>query len=125
MLDHVSIGVKDVAASRRFYDAALKPLGYECLDPGDTQAGYGRKSPVLWLGQTDHPVKADMRSGLHFCFTADSREAVDAFYKEALRMGGTDNGKPGIRPDYTQPYYAVFVVDPDGYWLEAYCNKKA
>jgi len=125
MLDHVSIGVKNVPASRKFYDAALKPLGYECLDASETSAGYGRKSVQLWLGQTDHPVKADERSGLHFCFSADSREAVDAFYKAALRAGGRDNGKPGIRPDYTQPYYAAFVVDPDGYRLEAYCGKKA
>ena len=125
MLDHVSIGVKNVPASRKFYDAALKSLGYECLDASETSAGYGRKSVQLWLGQTDHPVKADERSGLHFCFSADSREAVDAFYKAALRAGGRDNGKPGIRPDYTQPYYAAFVVDPDGYRLEAYCGKKA
>ena len=125
MLDHISIGVKIVAEARKFYDAALKPLGYECLSHGDDDAGYGRKSAQMWLLQTEHPVKADKHSGLHFCFIADSREAVDAFYKAALRAGGDDNGKPGVRPDYTQPYYAAFVVDPDGYRLEAYCNKKA
>jgi catechol 2,3-dioxygenase-like lactoylglutathione lyase family enzyme len=124
MLDHVSIGVRDVGASRKFYDAALKPLGYECLSKGDDFAGYGRKSVQLWLGQTEHPVKADMRSGLHFCFAAESRKAVDAFYAAAIKAGAKDNGKPGIRPDYTQPYYAAFVIDPDGYRLEAYCGKK-
>jgi catechol 2,3-dioxygenase-like lactoylglutathione lyase family enzyme len=124
MLDHVSIGVRDVGASRKFYDAALKPLGYECLSKGDDYAGYGRKGVQLWLGQTEHPVKADMRSGLHFCFTAESRKAVDAFYAAAMKGGAKDNGKPGIRPDYTQPYYAAFVIDPDGYRLEAYCGKK-
>ena len=126
MLDHVSIGVKSVAEAKKFYDAALKPLGYECLSSGDGYAGYGAGKRVeLWLGETDHPVKADKRSGLHFCFKAESREAVDGFYKAALRAGGEDNGKPGIREDYTQPYYAAFVVDPSGYRLEAYCNKKA
>jgi catechol 2,3-dioxygenase-like lactoylglutathione lyase family enzyme len=124
MLDHVSIGVRDVGASRKFYDAALKPLGYECLSKGDDYAGYGRKGVQLWLGQSEHPVKADMRSGLHFCFTAESRKAVDAFYAAAMKGGAKDNGKPGIRPDYTQPYYAAFVIDPDGYRLEAYCGKK-
>jgi catechol 2,3-dioxygenase-like lactoylglutathione lyase family enzyme len=124
MLDHVSIGVRDVGASRKFYDAALKPLGYECLSKGDDYAGYGRKGVQLWLGQSEHPVKADMRSGLHFCFTAESRKAVDAFYAAAIKGGAKDNGKPGIRPDYTQPYYAAFVIDPDGYRLEAYCGKK-
>jgi catechol 2,3-dioxygenase-like lactoylglutathione lyase family enzyme len=124
MLDHVSIGVRDVGASRKFYDAALRPLGYECLSKGDDYAGYGRKAVQLWLGQTEHPVKADMRSGLHFCFAAESRKAVDAFYIAAIKAGAKDNGKPGIRPDYTQPYYAAFVIDPDGYRLEAYCGKK-
>jgi len=124
MLDHVSIGVRNVAAARKYYDAALKPLGYECLSSGDDYAGYGRKSVQLWMSQTEHPVKADMRSGLHFCFAADSRKAVDAFYAAAMKGGAKDNGKPGIRPDYTQPYYAAFVIDPDGYRLEAYCGKK-
>lgn len=125
MLDHVSIGVRDIAKTKKFYDSALKHLGYECLDSADTYLGYGSKKVQLWVSQTDHPVKADMRSGLHFCFSADTREAVDKFYAAAIKAGGQDNGKPGIRPDYTQPYYAAFVIDPDGYRLEAFCGKKA
>jgi catechol 2,3-dioxygenase-like lactoylglutathione lyase family enzyme len=124
MLDHVSIGVRDVAAARKFYDAVLKPLGYECLSPGKDSAGYGRgKSTQLWLLETEHPVKADMRSGLHFCFVADSRKAVDGFHAAALKGGGKDNGKPGVREDYSANYYAAFVIDPDGYRLEAHCEK--
>ncbi|MBL8781810.1 MAG: VOC family protein [Alphaproteobacteria bacterium] len=125
MLDHVSIGVRDIKVARRFYDAALKPLGYECLAPGEDSAGYGRKAIQLWLGQTEHPVKADPKSGLHFCFVADSRKAVDAFYAAAIKSGGKDNGKPGVRADYSANYYAAFVVDPDGYRLEAHCEKTA
>lgn len=125
MLDHVSIGVKSVAETKKFYDAALKPLGYECLSSGDGYAGYGAGKRIeFWLGETDHPVKADKRSGLHFCFKAESKEAVDAFYKAALKAGGEDNGKPGIRAEYTPGYYAAFVVDPSGYRLEAYFKAK-
>jgi catechol 2,3-dioxygenase-like lactoylglutathione lyase family enzyme len=124
MLDHVSLGVRDMKAARRFYDAALKPLGYECLSSGDDSAGYGRKAIQLWLGVTDHPVKADSRSGLHLCFAADSRKAVDAFHAAAMKAGGSDNGKPGLRSDYSPTYYAAFVIDPDGYRLEAHCEKK-
>ena len=51
------------------------------------------------------------------------RAAVDAFHAAALKTGGTDNGKPGVRADYGPKYYAAFVVDPDGYRLEAYCGK--
>ena len=126
MLDHVSIGVRHVATSQKFYDAVLKPLGYERLSSSEGSAGYGAgKAIPFWLNETEHPVKADMRSGLHFCFVADSRKAVDAFYAAALKTGGKDNGKPGLRADYSPTYYAAFVVDPDGYRIEAYCGKSA
>ena len=64
-----------------------------------------------------------MESGLHFCFQAKDRAAVDAFHAEALKAGGKDNGKPGVRKDYSPNYYAAFVIDPEGYRIEAYCGK--
>jgi catechol 2,3-dioxygenase-like lactoylglutathione lyase family enzyme len=120
MLSHVSIGVRDVAAARRFYDAVFAAIGAKCLAHGEGYAGYGTEAPVFWLNQTAHPVPADMRSGLHFCFDAPNRKAVDAFHKAALKAGGKDNGKPGLRPDYGADYYAGFAIDPDGYRIEAY-----
>jgi catechol 2,3-dioxygenase-like lactoylglutathione lyase family enzyme len=123
MFDHVSIGVADVARAGKFYDAALKPLGLKRLSDGDSSLGYGRESVGLWIGAAKRPVKADMESGLHFCFSADSRKAVDAFHAAALKAGGKDNGKPGVRADYSPNYYAAFVIDPEGYRIEAYCGK--
>jgi catechol 2,3-dioxygenase-like lactoylglutathione lyase family enzyme len=70
--------------------------------------------------QTEHPVPADEKSGLHFCFTAANAAAVDAFHAAALRSGGQDNGAPGLRPTYGPDYYAAFIIDPDGYRIEAY-----
>ena len=64
-------------------------------------------------------------SGLHFCFAAPTRASVDAFHAAALGAGGRDNGAPGLRPDYGPNYYAAFVVDPDGYRIEAYCGAAA
>ncbi len=63
-----------------------------------------------------------MDSGLHVCFAAPTRKSVDAFHKSALASGGSDNGKPGLRADYGENYYAAFVIDPDGYRIEAYCS---
>jgi catechol 2,3-dioxygenase-like lactoylglutathione lyase family enzyme len=123
MFDHVSIGVSDIARSKKFYDAALKPLGYSRLSDGETSLGYGDKAVALWLGATTKPVKADTESGLHFCFVATDRAAVDAFHAAALKAGGKDNGKPGVRADYGPKYYAAFAIDPDGYRIEAYCGK--
>lgn len=123
MLDHVSIGVSDIKRAGKFYDAVLKPLGYRRLSDGDSALGYGEKGSFLWLLAAKKPVKPDMESGLHFCFVAKDRAGVDAFHAAALKQGGKDNGKPGVREDYSPKYYAAFVVDPDGYRIEAYCGK--
>jgi catechol 2,3-dioxygenase-like lactoylglutathione lyase family enzyme len=122
MLDHVSIGVRDLARARRFYDAALKPLGYSCLSESAGALGYGRDHSALWLLAAEQPVAPDGRSGLHFCFVAPTRISVDAFHAAALAAGGRNNGDPGLRADYGNNYYAAFVVDPDGYRIEAYCG---
>ncbi len=122
MIDHVSIGVRDIARSKRFYDAALEPLGYACLSQGEGSLGYGRDAVALWIGAAEHPVRADMQSGLHFCFTAPTHDSVKAFHAAALRTGGRDNGPPDLRADYGPGYYAAFVIDPDGYRIEAHCQ---
>lgn len=123
MINHLSIGVRDVARSGKFYDAVLKPLGYTRLSDGETSLGYGADAVVLYVQKAERPVAPDMASGLHFCFDAPTRKSVDAFYKAALAAGGKDNGKAGLRADYGDNYYAGFVIDPDGYRLEAYCAK--
>ena len=124
MINHVSIGVADVARSGRFYDAALAPLFYSRLSDGETSIGYGSDAVGLWIGKAERPVPPDMGSGLHFCFDAPNRKAVDAFHRAALAAGGVENGKPGLRADYGPDYYAAFVIDPDGYRIEAYCGAK-
>jgi catechol 2,3-dioxygenase-like lactoylglutathione lyase family enzyme len=122
MLDHFSIGVAEVARSRRFYDAALAPLGYAALSVGEDSLGYGKDAPALWIGASASPPPADRRSGLHFAFAAPTRASVAEFHRAALAAGGRDNGAPGLRPDYGANYYAAYVVDPDGYRLEAVCT---
>lgn len=124
MIHHVSIGVKDIAATKGFYDATFAPLGIKCLAEGDGYLGFGASGPEFWMLAAKHPVKADTDSGLHFCLLAPNRKAVDAFHAAALKSGGSDNGKPGIRKDYGENYYAAFVVDPDGYRLEAFTEEK-
>ena len=123
MLDHVSIGVRDLARARRFYDAVLEPLGYARLSTSEGALGYGAENSGLWVLAAQRPVAAGEKSGLHFCFAAPTRAAVDAFHAAALSAGGMDNGEPGLRADYGPNYYAAFAVDPEGYRLEAYCGQ--
>ena len=120
MIHHVSIGVADIPATKRFYDAALAPLGYQCLSESPGSLGYGKEAVAFWISVTARPVPADEQSGLHFCLVAPSRKSVDAFHAAAISAGGRDNGGPGLRADYGDGYYAAFVVDPDGYRIEAY-----
>ena len=124
MIDHISIGVRSVAKTKRFYDRIFEPLGYKALSESPGSLGYGNGAIRLWMYETDRPVVADDKSGLHLCFTAPTRKSVDAFHAAALATGGRDNGPPGLRSDYGADYYAAFVVDPDGYRLEAYCSRK-
>ncbi len=120
MLDHVSLGVSDLAAARRFYDAVLLPLGYRCQYGDSAMLGYGAEGCALWLNATDHPVPPDPKSGLHVSFSAPTRAGVDTFPMADLRSGGIDNGAPGLRPNYGPGYYAAFIIDPVGCRIEAH-----
>jgi catechol 2,3-dioxygenase-like lactoylglutathione lyase family enzyme len=122
VIAHISIGVKDVERSKRSYDQALPPLGYRYIRAARSGAGYGYGADIIafWVMAAERPVRPDDKSGLHVCFAAPSVAAVDAFHAAALNAGGRDNGAPGPRPIYGDDYYAAFVVDPDGYRIEAY-----
>lgn len=126
MIAHISIGVSDLDRSKRFYDAALEPLGYQCMRAMRTATGhaYGADTIAFYVMLAEHPVAPDEKSGLHICFAAPSAAAVDAFHAAALRCGGRDNGRPGPRPIYDPDYYAAFVIDPDGYRIEAYFGSR-
>jgi hypothetical protein len=123
-INHVSIGVRDIVKTKSYYDTALKPLGYMCLSSGESSLGYGKAYVALWISHVKNPVKADPGSGLHFCFDAPSGKGVDAFHEAAIATGGHDNGKPGLRTEYGEDYYAAFVID-HGYRIEAYCGRSA
>ncbi|HEY2481899.1 MAG TPA: VOC family protein [Caulobacteraceae bacterium] len=120
MISHVSIGVADIEHSKRFYDAVFGALGYGRLFEGEGYVAYGADFPKFWVAQSEHVPAPNAGSGLHFCFNAPARAAVDAFHAAALASGGADNGAPGLRPEYHASYYAAFAVDPDGWRIEAY-----
>ena len=116
MIDHVSLKVSDFAKSLAFYRAALTPLGYEAqsVDAASKSAGFGPPgSPVLWIAE------GKGKGTVHIAFKSKGRAPVSRFYEAALGAGGKDNGKPGLRPDYSEAYFAAFVLDPDGNNIEA------
>src|SRR5438128_2364980 len=112
MLDHVSLGVTDLERSRRFYDAALRPLGLvRTLDFERRGSDYGAMAGQLGVELTI-TVEAGVspERGMHVCFRAPDRAAVRAFHDAALGAGGRDDGAPGIRAGYHPDYYGAFVV---------------
>jgi catechol 2,3-dioxygenase-like lactoylglutathione lyase family enzyme len=119
MLDHITIGVADIEASKRFYDQALLPLGIARLyAEGENFAGYGAdEKAFFWIGH-----RPASQTGAHIAFAAPDRATVDRFHEAALAAGGHDNGAPGLRPHYHETYYAAFVLDPDGHNVEAVCH---
>lgn len=120
MYDHIGLRIGNLDASVRFYEAALKPLGFVLCSRDDSGAGFGPAGqPALW----PHLVKNAAKSGVHVAFRATSHDAVDGFHKAGLKAGGSDNGKPGLRADYSPTYYAAFLTDPDGNNVEAVCLK--
>jgi catechol 2,3-dioxygenase-like lactoylglutathione lyase family enzyme len=122
MLSHISLGVVDLKRSASFYDATLSVLGYVRVWADDTAVGYGFPGGDDKLAIKLREAAHAPGPGFHLAFTARSQEAVTAFHQAALGHGGQDNGAPGLRPHYGPNYFAAFVVDPDGYQIEAVIN---
>jgi catechol 2,3-dioxygenase-like lactoylglutathione lyase family enzyme len=120
MLGHLSFGVDDLARATRFYDQILAPLGFERVWSNERGAGFGERGGGDKLALFARPGQVVAAgAGFHLAFDAPSRAAVDAFHAAAIAAGGRDAGAPGLRPHYGAQYYAAFVIDLDGYKLEA------
>ena len=127
MLDHLGFRVRDLAASRRFYDAAANALGLAVIDNTAESFLVGRSAeepiPFIWIG-TQLPAfwtagHETSQSPIHMAFSAASEAQVRAFHRDALAAGGRDNGGPGPRGPAEMKYFAAFVLDPDGNNIEA------
>jgi catechol 2,3-dioxygenase-like lactoylglutathione lyase family enzyme len=125
VIDHVGIRVSDLPASRRMYEAALAELGFSVLGQGEFEGDayvlFGSPGNDDFSLHTvgSKPGRDRVTTGVHFAFTAPDADAVERWHGAALRHGGTDNGPPGLRPEYSGNYFAAFVLDPDGNNVEA------
>jgi catechol 2,3-dioxygenase-like lactoylglutathione lyase family enzyme len=120
-ISHVSVGTNDFPSAKRFYDAVLATLGLRCVMGFDEGAGYGSEFPEFWVQLPHDGAAANPGNGTHVCFSAGSEDQVKAFHRKALELGGEDDGKPGLRKEYSDNYYAAFVRDLDGNKIEAMC----
>jgi predicted lactoylglutathione lyase len=116
VVDHVLFVVQDLVAARRFYEAALAPLGFGVLYEQERCVSFGVERAddfAVCAGDETPTTKA------HVAFVAESREAVDAFFEAAMANGGRENHRPSLRPEYHSGYYGAFVWDPEDNNVEA------
>lgn len=115
MFDHVVFGVRDYEKSKEFYLKVLEPIGVVVVSEGELgiELSSDNKSS-LCIRRTHENNPAH----LHIAFVAESREQVQRFHCIALELGAQDNGGPGLRPNYSNQYYAAYVIDPDGHNIE-------
>ncbi len=119
IFNHVQIKVKDLKNSRKFYGLIMNILGYSIvLDIKDVVIGYGTNVHDMFeIRQAS--IEAPLSQAVHLAFNAADTKMVDSFYRVALENGAKCNGKPGLRSEYEEGYYAAFVIDPDGHNIEA------
>ena len=125
VIDHVEIRVSDLPASRLMYEAALAEIGFVVLSEGEFEGDayvlFGRGDSddfgLHTVGST--PGRDRVTTGAHIAFRAGDAASVKRWHDAAVAHGGTDNGPPGLRPEYSGHYYAAFVLDPDGNNVEA------
>ena len=126
-ISHITLGHDDLVRETRFYDAIFAALGVTAveLESDYESVGYGYEGidlPITYVQPAFNGRTATWGNGTHTAFKADSRHAVDQFYQAALNNGGVCDGPPGLRPNYSDNYYAAYVRDPVGNKLQAVCR---
>jgi catechol 2,3-dioxygenase-like lactoylglutathione lyase family enzyme len=119
MIDHVSIAVRDLAASAAAYEKFLTPLGMRRVVERAGSVGFGKTYPELWLNARPAGPRLPPDTGHHICVRAPDEAAVNAFHAAALEQGCTDAGAPGPRQGAMTGYYGAFIQDRDGNKVEA------
>ena len=115
LIDHLQLVVRDLEASRKFYEAVFNVLG---VPMGGVADDYFWADELFFSSADSQAAQGQLTGRHHLAFQARDVAMVEAFHQAALAHGGKDNGAPGERP-YHPGYYAAFVLDPDGNNIEA------
>lgn len=119
IISHVSLGTNQYDKAKAFYEKVLAPLGCKIIMEHPGAVAFGKQFPEFWVNEPHDGQKATVGNGIHVGFMAASKAEVDAFHKAAIAAGAKDDGKPGPRQEYGEPYYGCFLRDLDGHKIEA------
>lgn len=122
VIDHVTVPIKDLVISKIFYEKALAPFNYK-VSFGEEGKFWAFDIGNGALFEISQYIEKNPLTSFHIAFRAKSREQVRQFYEAALTAGGKCNGAPGLRPQYTETYYAAFIIDPSGHNIEVVCHE--
>ncbi|WP_366556026.1 VOC family protein [Aquibaculum sediminis] len=125
MIGYTMVGTKDLERALAFYDPIFAELGYERCWRDEHCASWGREDdesqPRFFTGYPFDGREASVGNGAMTAFLVTSPERIDRLYDLALENGGSDEGKPGLRPQYGEGFYAAYLRDPDGNKLAFVC----
>lgn len=119
IVSHVSVGSNRFDEAVAFYEKALAALGAKRIMEHPGAVAFGKQFPEFWVQKPIDGRPATSGNGVHFGFVAQSQEQVRAFHAAALAAGAADEGAPGPRAEYGEPYYGCFLRDLDGHKIEA------
>lgn len=123
MFSHVTLGTADWPKARPFWIAVMEAIGHSVFFEHASGIAFGTAAtPKTFVGPPFDRRPAAPGNGVHIAYLVDSRAKVDAFHTAALANGGSDEGRPGLRPHYHPNYYGAYVRDPDGNKLQAVCH---
>jgi catechol 2,3-dioxygenase-like lactoylglutathione lyase family enzyme len=115
VIDHIGFEVSDLERSAKFYDAVFFALGGRRMLASEHAIAYGVDGPVVWIVVRERPPAPGYG---HMALRATGKAAVDAAHRAGLAHGGSDEGQPGMRPQYGDGCYAAYMRDPDGLRVE-------
>ena len=126
MFSHITLGTNDWDKARPFWIGVMEVLGHPVMFEREGGIAFGDAAgSKTFVGPTFDGEPARPGNGVHIAYLVKSRATVDAFHAAALANGGSDEGKPGLRPQYHPNYYGAYVRDPDGNKLQAVCHSSA
>jgi catechol 2,3-dioxygenase-like lactoylglutathione lyase family enzyme len=127
MLDYITVGANDLARSARFYEAVLVPLGYAMTEhpEGIEFAPPGNAPGTIYVTKPFDGRSATAGNGAMAAFQSPTQALVRTLHEAGLAAGGTNEGPPGFRPQYSPHFYVAYLRDPVGNKLALFCNNPA
>ena len=130
MLGHLGLNVADLSAAKAYYDVLMPLVGFEPFLDHSDQFAYrpagGRPGTYLFFypaATAAQPFSRHATGLQHLAFMVPTREAVHDVLDAMTALGSPIVHEPRVFPEYPQPYYAAFWLDPHGFLLEAVCHR--